>query len=79
MPLIMTKIAIVVHRTAVDTKVVFSGTNDEALKFFRAFDESGETSLFYCRSAERTKKTALAVTVTEPVKPVRKQKTDGLL
>ena len=75
----MTKIAIVVHRTGLTPKVVFHGTNDEALRFFRGFDEPGETSLFYCRSAERTKKTATAVTVTEPVKPARKPKTDGLL
>lgn len=75
----MTKIAIVVHRTELNPKVVFSGTNDEALKFFRAFDQPGETSLFYCRSAERTKKTALPATVTEPVKPARKPKVDGLL
>lgn len=75
----MTKIAIVVHRTGLTPKVVFHGTNDEALRFFRDFSEPGETSLFYCRAAERTKKTATAVTVTEPVKPARKPKTDGLL
>jgi hypothetical protein len=81
MLLIMTKIAIVTHRTGVSPKVVFHGANDEAIKFFKAFKEPGELSLFYCRSAERTKKIAAPAVVEpapEPVKPTRR-KSDGLL
>ena len=74
----MTKIAIVVHRTELNPKVVFHGTNDQALKFFKDFSEPGETTLFFCRSAERTKKTPQPVTPPEPKSNVRK-KTDGLL
>ena len=75
----MTKIAIVVHRTESAPKVVFHGTNDEALKFYRSFNQPGETTLFYCRAAERTKKTSPVPVTIEPAKPARKPKVDGLL
>ena len=58
----MTKISIVTHRTGLSADVVFHGTTDQALKFYKAFDQPGETCLFVCRTADRMKK----IKATEP-------------
>ena len=60
----MTKLAIVTHRTGIKPDVIFTGTPDEALRFYKAFDTPGEVCLFFCRQAERTKK--LRATEPEP-------------
>lgn len=58
----MTKISIVTHRTGLRADVVFHGTADEATRFYKAFQQPGETCLFICRTADRTKK----IRATEP-------------
>ena len=52
----MTKLAIVTHRTGLRPDIVFHGTADEAIRFYKDFSTPGEVCLFVCRSAERTKK-----------------------
>jgi hypothetical protein len=65
----MTKLAIVTHRTGLRPDVVFHGTPDEAVRFYKDFSTPGEVCLFVCRSAERTKKLKAAEPDAEATAP----------
>ena len=65
----MTKLAIVTHRTGLRPDVVFHGSPDEAIRFYKDFSTPGEVCLFVCRSAERTKKLKAAEPDEEAIAP----------
>lgn len=58
----MTKISIVTHRTGLTPDIVFHGNTDQAIRFYRDFNQPGEVALFVCSRADRTKK----IKATEP-------------